>query len=112
MRPDTHTAAPSIEGGGCASVRGDNLLVSSGRISDDDVIVLVVFVITFLQSIKHKYNCISHNPYTCSYIHVHTCIQIITDVCKGKGADVIEIMKLRPDNSSKSEVLFFSILNN
>ena len=37
-------------------------------------------------------------------------IQIITDVCKGKGPDVIEIMKLRPDNSSKSELLFFNIL--
>ena len=53
MRRDTHTQAPSIEGGGSVSARGDNLPVSSGRISDDDVIVLVVFVITFLQSINH-----------------------------------------------------------
>ena len=45
---------------------------------------------------------------------IHTYIQIITDVCKskGKGPDVIEIMKLRPDNSSKSELLFFNILYN
>ena len=53
-----------------------------------------------------------------TYIHVHTYMYMyigtITDVCKGKGTEyVIEIMKLRPDNSSKSEVLFlaFSIIS-
>mgnify|MGYP001800827777 CR=1 FL=1 len=56
MRHTHPHAGPVYRGGGdsvSVSVRGDDLLVSSGRISDDDVIVLVVFVITFLQSINH-----------------------------------------------------------